>query len=123
MENLHTKIGVILTTYTQDELNSVQLSGESAVIFISELRSFNPESECCITKVEAIELTGLEMKAGKLNKTDLYTNYKGNPFGLPVGGGVCLCFTDPVRSLRSAFEIGADNFNFDKDFFHIKIIK
>lgn len=129
MKELNTKIGVFLTTYTQYEVDAEldvytdAKESDAATIFLNGLKSFNPESEFYITKEEAIELTGLEMKASKTNPQDLYSNYKGNPLGLPKMNGVELCYTDPIASLRSAFEIAAPEFDFEKDLFHPRIVK
>jgi len=50
----------------------------------------------------------------------MYTNYRGNPLGIQISEAR-LCFTSPILSLKSAFEIGAPDFNFEKDFFHIRL--
>ena len=89
---------------------------------MDEIRSFNIESEHCITEKEAIELTGWEISHIKGNTKPLYTNYKGTPFGQPINGAK-LYYTNALSSLKSAFEIAAPDFDFEKDFFHIRIIK
>jgi hypothetical protein len=128
MKELNTKIGVFLTTYTQleieDEINSYMDSNDSdsCKIFMTELKSFNPDSPYYITEEEAIEYTGLEMKASKLQPYELYTNYKGNPLGLSIGN-VSLYYKDPIMSLKSAFEAAAPDFDFENDSFHVKIVK
>ena len=77
MKELNTKTGVFLTTYTQleidEEINCYMDSNDSdgCKIFMTELRSFNPESPYYITEEEAIEYTGLEMKASKLQPKPL----------------------------------------------------
>ena len=128
MKELNTKIGVFLTTYIQEEIDEevnhcMDINdSDGCKLFLSEIRSFNPESPNFITKKEAKQLTGLEMKANKKHPQALYTNYKGNPLGFSISD-VNLYFTDPVLSLKSAFEIGAPGFDFEKDFFHIRIVK
>ena len=127
MKELNTKIGVFLVTYTQIEIDdetNKYVDNKDTIgydLFMQELRSFNPESPCYITVDEAIELTGIEVK-GKDGSPDLYSNYKGNPFNLPVQGAN-LYYTDPINSLKSAFIIAAEDFDFDKDFFLPKIVK
>jgi hypothetical protein len=128
MKELNTKIGVFLITYTQVEIddeinkyvNNKDMSG--CDLFSQEIRSFNIESSCCISRDEAIELTGLEIKAKNNSSQDLYTNYKGNPFDIPVQEA-SLHYTDPISSLKSAFVVAAPNFDFDKDFFLPRIMK
>lgn len=128
MKELNTKIGVFLTTYTQleidEEINSYMDSNDSdgCKIFMTELKSFNPDSPYYITEEEAIEYTGLEMKASKLQPKALYTNYKGNPIGSSFSN-VQLFFDDPILSLKSAFEAAAPDFDFDNDSFHVRIVK
>jgi len=128
MRELNTKIGVFLTTYTQleidEEISSYMDSNDSdgCKIFMKELKSFNPKSSYYITKEEAIEITGLEREVNKKHSKALYTNYKGNPFGFSISD-VNLYFEDPVLSLKSAFESAAPEFDFEKDLFHIKIVK
>ncbi|MEK6828825.1 MAG: hypothetical protein AABY15_01775 [Nanoarchaeota archaeon] len=128
MKELNTKPGVFLTTYTQGEIDAeieegiLDKESDGCKIFLDKLRSFNPVSALYISEREAIELTGLEMKKSKKNPQNLYTNYKGVPFNLPIDG-VTLYFTDPILSLRSAFEAAAPEFDFSKDFFHINVIK
>lgn len=127
MKEINTKNGVFLTTYSQIELDQEieqymeknDLSGCS--IFMDSLRSFNPDSNCYITEKDACKFTGIEVKKNKKNPINLYTNYKGNPFGLPINE-TKLYFTDPILSLKSAFEIATPHFDFDKDFFHVRII-
>jgi len=128
MKELNTKIGVFLTTYTQKELDKKIWSyieyddKDGCAVFMDAIKSFNSESEFYISEEEAIEFTGLEIKSGETHSQDLYTNYKGNPLGLPVNEAQ-LFFTNPVTSLKSAFEIAAPTFDFNKDFFHVKIAK
>lgn len=128
MEELNTKTGVFLTTYTQKELDKKVWSfiehddKDGCAIFMDAIKSFNSESEFYISEEEAIEFTGLEVKSGKTSSQNLYTNYKGNPLGLPINE-TQLFFTNPIISLKSAFEIATPKFDFDKDFFHVKIIK
>lgn len=128
MKELNTKVGVFLTTYTQEEIDKkieefmALNESDGCIIFLDEVKSFNSESEYYITHEEAIELTGLEKKATDIIG-ELYTNYKGNPLGLPDINGVEFFYTDPIDSLKSAFYIAAPEFNFDKDFFHPKIVK
>lgn len=128
MKEINTKAGVFLTIYTQQEVDDkietlldIDDSDECA-LFIDALRSFNPESTQCLTELEAIEITGREIKKVKGETKAMYTNYKGAPLGLELNG-VSLYYTDPIASLKSAFEISAQEFDFDNDFFHIKIIK
>lgn len=127
MKELNTKAGVFLVTYTQVEIDDAvnkyidNKNTSDCDLFLQEIRSFNSDSPHYITKEEAIELTGLEVN-GSGDNPDLYTNYKGNPFDLPVQG-VSLYYTDPINSLKSAFVIAAPNFNFENDFFLPKIIK
>jgi len=127
MRQINTKIGVFLTVYTKKDIdNKIEVSleendSDSCIMFMDEIRSFNPESPHYITEEEAIELVGLEIKSGKNIPNDLYTNYKGNPLGLGVTGAQ-LFFTDPILSLKSAFETAAPRFDFQKDFFHIRLI-
>ena len=129
MKTLNTKIGVVLTTYTQQEVDAeLEIytdtnESDAATIFLNEIKSFNSESSYYITEEEAIELTGLEMKVSDENPEPLYTNYKGNPLGLPKMNGVELYYTDPVLSLKSAFEIAATDFDFEDDYFHSLIEK
>jgi len=126
MIELNTKKGIILKTYTQEEIdfeiikymnnnNSIGCS-----LFIYSLKSFDSESNCCITESEAIELVGVEVKKNKNNPTNLYTNYNGNPFGLYING-VRLYFSDPILSLKSAFKAAAPSFDFKKDFFNVNL--
>jgi len=128
MKELNTKVGVFLTTYTQEEIDKkieefmAKNESDGCVIFLDEIRSFNSRSEYYITEEEAIELTGLERKATDV-LGELYTNYKGNPLGLPKISDVELFYTNPIDSLKSAFYIGAPNFNFNKDFFHPNIVE
>jgi hypothetical protein len=121
MKELNTKIGVFLTTYTQQEIDE-NIDLENYAVFMDDIKSFNPKSRYSINKKQAIKLIGIEVKKSKSNPHNLYTNYKGNPFGLPVEEAK-LYYTDPLSSLKSAFEITAPNFDFDKDFFHIRIVK
>lgn len=128
MKELNTKIGVFLTTYTQAEVDEeishyMEINdSDGCKIFLAELRSFNPKLHNYLTIKEAKQWTGLEKKANKKHPKALYTNYKGNPFGLSINEAT-LFFEDPILSLKSAFEIGAPGFNFDEDFFHIRIVK
>jgi len=121
MKELNTKIGVFLTTYTQQEIDE-NIDLDEYAVFMDDIKSFNPESKYSIKKRQAIKLVGIEIRKGKNNPQNLYTNYKGNPFGLPVEGAK-LYYTDPISSLKSAFEIAAPDFDFDKDFFHVRIVK
>lgn len=127
MKELNTKIGVFLTTYTKQEIdNRIEISleennSDDFILFMDKIRSFNPDSPHYITEKEAIELIGLEKKKGKNTPNDLYTNYKGSPLGIGVTG-VQLFFTDPIKSLKSAFEMAAPKFDFKKDFFHIRLV-
>lgn len=127
MKEITTKTGVYLTTYTQKEIDdkieeSIDKVGSgSSVSFMDEIKSFNKNSEYFLNKKDAIELVGIEIKKGKEQKHDLYTNYKGTPFGLPVAGAQ-LYYKDPVLSLKSAFSIAATDFDFDNDFFHVRIV-
>ena len=127
MRQINTKTGVFLTTYTKQEIdNKIEVSlekndSDSFIMFMDEIRSFNPESSHYITEEESIELVGLERKKGKNAVQDLYTNYKGNPLGLGVAEAQ-LFFTDPIKSLKSAFESATPKFNFKKDFFHIRLV-
>ena len=128
MKELNTKIGIFLTTYTQKELDKKvwkfieHNDKDGCAIFMDAVKSFNPDSEFYMSEEEAIEFTGLEIKSGKTHSQDLYTNYKGNPLGLPINGAQ-LYFTNPVTSLKSAFEIAIPSFDFEEDFFHVKIVK
>jgi hypothetical protein len=128
MRELNTKPGVFLTTYTQDEIDFIlegyvdSLESDGAKLFLNDLRSFSEESDYLIDEKEAIELVGLEKKKSKTIKSDLYTNYKGNPLGMSVSEAT-LYFTSALMSLRSAFEVAAPSFDFEKDSFHINIIK
>jgi len=128
MKELNIKIGVFLTTYNQVEIDyeieqyMERNDSSGCIVFMDALRSFNPESTYYITEKEAIKLTGLEQKKSKKNPDNMYTNYKGNPFGLQINE-TKLYFTDPILSLKSAFEIGAPDFDFKKDFFHIRLVK
>jgi hypothetical protein len=128
MKELNTKVGVFLTTYTQREIDSeieeymIDNDSDACKLFMSNLRSFNPESPQYITEKEAKKLTGLEKKKGRKNKHNLYTNYKGTPFGITINEAT-LYYKDPINSLKSAFKAAAPEFDFDNDFFHIKIIK
>jgi len=128
MKKLNTKTGVFLTTYTQIEIDEnieslLEVEGsEGCVLFMDELRSFNPDSENCVTEKEAIELTGWEISQVQGETKAMYTNYKGTPLGIPINGA-SLYYTNPIASLKSAFEIAATEFDFEQDFFHIKIVK
>lgn len=127
MKELNTRDGVFLTTYSQIEVDQEieqymeknDLKGCNT--FMDSLRSFNPESTYYITEKEACRFTGLEVKKNKKNPCNMYTNYKGNPFGLPINE-TKLYFSDPILSLKSAFEFAASGFDFDNDFFHIRIV-
>lgn len=90
-------------------------------MFMDEIRSFNPESPHYIKEKEIIDIIGLERKKGNNTENDLYTNYKGNPFGIGITGAK-LFFTDPFKSLKSAFAIAAPKFDYEKDFFHILLV-
>lgn len=128
MKEINTKIGVFLTTYTQRELDKAVTEYDEnkdiggCALFMEDIRSFNPESPYYLSIKEAKELTGIEVKKNRKNPEDLYTNYNGSPLGLPVSG-VQLLYKDPVDSLKSAFKKATPKFDFDKDFFHINIIK
>jgi hypothetical protein len=128
MKELNTKVGVFLTTYTQIEIDEkIEISldekdSDGCVLFMDEIRSFNTGSTHCLTEEEAIELTGWEISHVKGEDRAMYTNYKGTPLGLPLNGA-SLYYTDPIASLKSAFEIAAPDFDFEKDFFHVNIIK
>ena len=128
MKELKTKKGVFLTTYTlaemDEEISCYMDSNDSdgCKLFLSKLRSFNPESDKYITTEEAIEITGIEIKANKKNPDALYTNYNGAPFGLSISGNVKLLFKDPILSLKSAFKATTPEFDFVKDLFHIIIL-
>lgn len=127
MKELNTKPGIFLVTYTQQEVDEKieefmkKNDSDGCVLFMDDLRSFNPKSNCYITEREAKKYTGLEKKKGKSVPENLYTNYKGSPFGLPLNEA-SLYFSDPILSLKSAFEAADPKFNFDKDFFHPRII-
>lgn len=127
MKELNTKVGVFLVTYTQIEIDEAVnkfLDKKDTIgydLFMQDIKSFNPESPYYITKEEAIEFTGIEVK-GKDGGPDLYTNYKGNPFDLPVQGAN-LYYTDPIKSLMSAFIIADEYFDFINDFFLPKIVE
>jgi len=127
MKELNIKAGVFLTTYTQLELDSIigeyveSNNSDECIMFMDELRSFNPNSPHWIIPDEAIELTGLEVPVSKKNPMALYANYKGAPLGISVSN-VSLYFSDPILSLMSAFQAGAPNFDFDNDFFHIRVV-
>lgn len=128
MKEINTKEGVFLTTYSQIEIDqeieqymeSGDLRGCNA--FMDSIRSFNPESTYYITEKEAIIFTGIEIKKNKKNPCNMYTNYKGNPFGLPINE-IRLHFKDPILSLKSAFEFAVPLFNFNEDFFHVRLSK
>lgn len=128
MKELHTKVGVFLTTYTQKEIDAkikeYMDAGDSDTckFFMSNIRSFNSKAYNCITEKEAKELTGIEKKKGKKYKQNMYTNYNGTPFGLTINEAT-LYYTDPINSLKSAFNAAAPEFDFDNDFFHMNIIK
>lgn len=128
MKELNTKIGVFLTTYTQDEIDEriKQLMDDDNSIdcnlFMDNLRSFNPKSSYYITEKESKKLVGIEKRKSKTNPQDMYTNYKGAPFGIVINEAK-LYFSDPLLSLRSVFECPGIVFNFEKDFFHIRIVK
>jgi hypothetical protein len=121
MKELNTKTGVFLTTYTQEEIDETIDLDEYAV-FMNDVKSFNPKSKYSINKRQAIKLIGLEVRKSKKNPQNLYANYKGNPLGLSLTGAN-LYYIDPILSLKSAFDIYAPDFDFDKDFFHIIIVK
>ena len=127
MKEICTKIGVFLTPYTKQEIDDkIEVSLEEGdsdgfIMFMDKIRSFNPDSLHYISEKEAIELVGLEKKKGKNTKENLYTNYKGNPLGLGITGAK-LFFADPIKSLKSSFEVAAPKFDFEKDFFHIRIV-
>lgn len=128
MKELNTKVGVFLTTYTQKEIDDKidesleKNDSDGCTIFMDEIRSFNTGSTHCITKEEAIDLTGWEINHVQGETRAMYTNYKGTPLGLPLAGA-SLYYTNPVSSLKSAFEKAAPEFDFEKDFFHVNIIK
>src|SRR5690606_25239336 len=107
-----------------DKIEEFMKKNESdgCVLFMDGLRSFNPESKYYISEKEAKKYTGLEKKKSNTNSDDLYTNYKGTPFALPLNE-VSLYFADPILVLKSAFETGAPELDFEKDFFHIKVVK
>ena len=121
MKELNTKTGVFLTTYTQEEIDE-NIDLDEYAAFMDDIKSFNPKSKYSINKRAAVKLTAIEIRKSKKSPQNLYTNYKGNPLGLTVTG-VKLYYTDPISSLKSAFEIAAPEFDFDKDFFHIRIVK
>lgn len=124
MKQINTKKGIILTTYNQEEidyeieeyLKRNDLAGYT--VFLNETKSLNPASDKYITEEEAAEIVGLEKKKSKKNPKNLYTNYKGMPLGIGLMG-VSLYYEDPILSLKSAFEVAAPEFDFEKDFFHI----
>jgi hypothetical protein len=122
MRELNTKKGVLLITYTQYEVDRKveefleTNDSDGCRQFLDGLRSFNPESSSCITTEEAEKYTGLEKKKNKSNPYNLYTNYKGTPFGIHINE-IQLLFKDPVLSLKSAFERGAPEFDYELDFF------
>ena len=128
MKELNTKTGVFLTTYSQAEIDykAEQFmdnnDSDGCVLFMEELRSFNPESLHYITEKEAKRFTGIEKKKNKKNPHNMYTNYKGVPFGIPINDSK-LYYADPILSLKSAFEAAAPEFDFKKDFFHIRLVK
>jgi hypothetical protein len=128
MRELNTKIGVFLTTYSQLEIDleieqyMERNDSSGCILFMDSLRSFNPESTYYVTEKEAKRFTGLEKGKSKKNPHNMYTNYKGNPFGIPINE-TKLYFIDPILSLKSAFEAAIPEFNFDKDFFHVRIVK
>lgn len=128
MKELNTKIGVFLTTYTQDEIDDrikQLMDDDNSVdcnLFMDNLRSFNPKSSYYITEKESKKLVGIEKRKSKINPQDMYTNYKGAPFGIVINEAK-LYFSDPLLSLRSAFDSPLIKFNFEKDFFHIRIVK
>jgi hypothetical protein len=121
MKEFNTKTGVFLTTYTQKEIDE-KIYLDEYTMFMDDIKSFNPKSKYSINKRAAIKLIGLEVRKSKNNPQNLYTNYKGNPLGLYLTGAV-LYYIDPILSLKSAFDIYAPDFDFDKDFFHIIIVK
>jgi len=127
MKEINTKTGVFLTIYTKQDIdNKIEESlekneSDECIMFMDEIRSFNPDSPHYITEEEAKELVGLEKKKGRKTPKDLYTNYKGNPLGLGLTEAQ-LFFTDPIKSLMSAFETAAPRFNYEKDFFHIRLV-
>lgn len=129
MIELNTKPGVFLTTYTQQEIDaeieeSIEIKdSDGCKLFMDNLRSFNPNSNLYLSEKEAIELTGLEIKKNKKNSKNLYTNYKGAPVKYPLENGITLYFSDPIISLKSAFEAFAPEFDFNKDFFHINLVR
>lgn len=128
MKELNTKPGVFLTAYSKEEIDMVieeyleRNDSDGGVMFMDEIRSFNPNSPHYLKEKEAKKWVGLEVKKGKKNPHNLYTNYKGAPLGLSISN-VTFYFTDPISSLKSAFEVAVPDFDFDKDFFHFRIVK
>lgn len=128
MRDINTKVGVFLTTYTKKEMDEqISIFNENKDIvsldaFMGDLRSFNEKSEYCITEPEAEVLVGLEIKKNNKNPNNLYSNYNGNPFGLSINEAR-LYFKSPIQSLKSAFLATTPEFNFNKDFFLINVVK
>lgn len=128
MKKINTRKGVFLITYTQKEIDNIikelldKKDSDGCINFMSNIRSFNYKSEHYLKEIEAIELTGLEFAKSKGDAEILYTNYNGTPLGIPIEGAK-LYYTNPVSSLKSAFDFVASEFDFEKDFFHININK
>lgn len=122
MIELNIKKGVVLTTYTQEEVSVVMDSyvnagdGEGCVLFLDDVKSFNKDSSYYITSEEISNIVSVEPGG-------FYTNYKGCPLGLNDPRGFELFYRDPLSSLKSAFKAMAPDFDYEKDFFHIKIDK
>lgn len=128
MVELNTKKGVVLTTYTQYEVDRAveefleTNDSDGCRSFLDGLRSFNPKSSSFITTEEAERYTGIEKPKNKTNPCNLYTNYKGTPFGIHINE-ITLYFTDPVSSLKSAFQRCVPEFDYELDFFLPKLEK
>jgi hypothetical protein len=125
MKEIHTKKGVFLTSYTPKELDdkinefNIWQNQKGCEDFLSQVRSFNDKTDCCIERSEASELVGIEVAKNNKNLVELYTNYKGNPLGLSINEAR-LYYNDPVKSLMSAFDVAVLGFDFQRDFFHIR---
>lgn len=124
MKTLSTKKKIVLTTYTQKELEDkidtfvYKYDFSGLMLFLNDVKSFNPESLDYIEEDDAVKLITITRKKTKKNPQELYKNYYGTPFGLSIFE-VELHYSDAVSSLKSAFKNKELNFNFKKDYFHI----
>lgn len=124
MKTLSTKKKIVLTTYTQKELEDkidtyvYKYDFSGLMLFLNDVKSFNPESLDYIEEDDAVKLITITRKKTKKNPQELYKNYYGTPFGLNIFE-VELHYSDAVSSLKSAFKNKELNFNFKKDYFHI----